>query len=422
MLDIRQIAKDPEGFRRRLARRGALPAFEDALALDARRRELIQTGDSLRNEKSVTEKGMRSADKKGPDFARFRDQMRAVAGKIKAVAQEQKQVEAELAEIMLLIPNVPDDTVPDGSSESDNVVLRAWGEKPDFDFPAVDHFTLGERLGGLDAERAVKVAAARFTFYKGAIARLERAVINLMLDMHTEEHGYTEVLPPFLVNHDSMRGTGQYPKFQEDAFEATDGLVLIPTAEVPLTNMYRGEILDEAQLPLKYTAYTPCFRREAGSYGRDTRGLIRQHQFQKVELVKFTTTEQSTAEHEGLTRNAEAVLQRLGLHYRVLDLCAGDLGQSASRTFDIEVWLPSQDTYREISSCSNCRDYQARRAAIRYRAEGQKKPQLANTLNGSGLAAGRTVVAILENYQRADGSVVVPEALRPYMGGLEFIT
>lgn len=419
MLDIRQIAKDPEGYRQRLARRGALPAFEEALALDARRRTLIQTGDGLRNEKSVAEKGMRTADKKGPLFAEFRDQMRSVAGKIKAVGVEQKQVESDLAQIMLLIPNVPDDAVPDGADESANVVLRTWGEQPSFDFEPVDHFTLGERLGGLDAERAVKVSAARFTFYKGAIARLERAVINLMLDMHTGEHGYTEILPPFLVNHASMLATGQYPKFREDAFEATDGLVLIPTAEVPLTNLHRDEILDA--VPIKYTAYTPCFRREAGSYGRDTRGLIRQHQFQKVEMVQFTAPEASVEAHEGLTRCAEAVLQRLGLHYRVVDLCAGDLGQSAARTFDIEVWLPSQATYREISSCSNFGDYQARRAAIRFRAEGHKKPQLVHTLNGSGLAAGRTVVAILENYQRADGTIVIPEALRGYMGGLEII-
>jgi seryl-tRNA synthetase len=287
----------------------------------------------------------------------------------------------------------------------------------------VEHWTLGERLGILDFERAAKVTGARFTVYRGAGARLERALISFMLDLHTAEHGYTEILPPFMVNAESMRGTGQFPKFREEAFEMEkDGYYLVPTAEVPVTNLHRDEILDGSALPLCYTAYTPCFRREAGSYGKDTRGLIRQHQFNKVELVQFVAPEDSERGHEALTRHAEEVLRRLGLHYRVVDLCAGDLGFSAARTYDLEVWLPGQKTYREISSCSNFRDFQARRAAIRYRAEAGKKPALLHTLNGSGLAVGRTVVALLENGQQADGRVRIPEALRPYMGGLEIIS
>ncbi|MCA9560887.1 MAG: serine--tRNA ligase, partial [Myxococcales bacterium] len=402
-------------------RRGAVAGLDEIIELDARRRALIQQGDALRHAKSEAEKGMRTADKAGAEFAAFRDQMRSVAADIKRVADEQKDVEAQLAELALVLPIVPDAAVPDGASEADNAVRRVWGERPTFDFEVKPHWELGEALGGLDFAAGAKISGARFTVYRGALARMERALAAYMLDLHTSRHGYTEVLTPFLVNADSMRGTGQFPKFRDDAFETTDGLVLVPTAEVSLTNLHRDDIIEAEALPIRYTGWTACFRREAGGYGRDTRGLIRQHQFQKVELVHLVAPDASEAALEALVGHAEAVLQGLGLHYRVVDLCAGDLGFGAARTFDLEVWLPGQDAFREISSCSNCRDFQARRAAIRYRAPDQKKPQLVHTLNGSGLAVGRTVVAILENYQRADGSVVVPEALRPYMGGLEII-
>ena len=423
MLDIRAIRRDPEAFARQLARRGGDVSLEPLLDLDARRRELIGRADTLRHDKSVTEKGMRTADKSSPEFATFRDQMRAVAQEIKTVAEAQRAVDEELGAMLLTLPNVPDDAVPDGTDESMNSVIRLHGEKPAFDFEPKAHDDLARALGLLDFERAAKISGARFAVYMGALARLERALISFMLDLHTDQHGYTEVLPPFLVNHDSMRGTGQFPKFTDDAFLLErDGLALIPTAEVPVTNLHRDEILQTEELPRKYTAYTPCFRREAGAYGRDTRGLIRQHQFQKVELVQFVAPEDSPAAHEALTTAAEEILKRLGLHYRVVDLCAGDLGFTAARTYDLEVWLPGQGAYREISSCSNFRDFQARRAAIRYRAPNQKKPQLVHTLNGSGLAVGRTVVAILENFQRADGTVSVPPALAPYMGGIEILT
>jgi len=423
MLDIRAIRRDPEAVAQRLARRGGDVSLEPLLALDAQRRELIGRADTLRHDKSVTEKEMRTADKSSPEFAAFRDQMRAVAQEIKTVADAQRAVDEELGAMLLTLPNVPDDTVPDGTDESMNSVIRLSGEKPEFDFEPKAHDDLARALGLLDFERAAKVSGARFAVYMGALARLERALISFMLDLHTGQHGYTEVLPPFLVNHDSMRGTGQFPKFTDDAFLLErDGLALIPTAEVPVTNLHRDEIFQMEDLPRKYTAYTPCFRREAGAYGRDTRGLIRQHQFQKVELVQFVAPEDSPAAHEALTTAAEEILKRLGLHYRVVDLCAGDLGFSAARTYDLEVWLPGQGAYREISSCSNFGDFQARRAAIRYRAPDQKKPQLVHTLNGSGLAVGRTVVAILENFQRADGTVEVPPVLVPYMGGIEFLT
>lgn len=422
MLDIREIRQAPERFREALARRGQETNFEEVIAIDAERRSLIQRADQLRQSKSATEKGMRGADKKGPEFAEFRDQMRQVAQEIKEVAAAQKENEDRLRGILLTIPNPPAAEVPDGVDESANAILRVVGEKPDFDFEPKEHVELGEALGIFDFERAVKISRSRFTVSIGAGARLERALMAYMLDTHTVAHGYTEILPPFLVNAASMEGTGQFPKFREDAFELErDGLSLIPTAEVPVTNLHRDEIFEFEALPTKYTAYTPCFRREAGSYGRDTRGLIRQHQFQKVELVQFVEPEHSEAAHEALTGHAEAILQGLGLHYRVMDLCAGDLGFSAKRTYDLEVWLPGQDAYREISSCSNFGDFQARRAAIRYRPEEGGKPRLVHTLNGSGLAIGRTVVAILENYQRADGSVLVPGALQKYMGGLKII-
>jgi seryl-tRNA synthetase len=328
-----------------------------------------------------------------------------------------------MRELLSTLPNVPHESVPQGRSEADNVEIRRWGTRPQFTFEPVDHVDLGIALGILDLERAAKISAARFAILNGAGARLERALINFMLDLHTREHGYHETLPPFIVNKASLFGTGQLPKFEEDLFKLADerDLYLIPTAEVPVTNYHREEILDAAQLPLKWAAYTPCFRSEAGSYGRDTRGVIRQHQFEKVELVKYAVPEESYDELETLTRNAETVLQRLGLHYRVVALSTADLGFGSAKTYDIEVWLPSQNTFREISSCSNYEAFQARRAQIRFRRAGGGKPEFVHTLNGSGLAVGRTWIAILENYQQADGSVIIPEALRPYMAGLEKI-
>ena len=423
MLDIRKIDQDPKDFQEKLARRGSDLSLEEVAQLSHRRRELITKTDELRHKKSLTEISMKTADKRGPEFTQFRDQMREVAQQIKQLAHELKETEAALNAALLVIPNIPDEDLPVGTSEEDNRIVRFHGEKPTLSFEPKEHWELGEALGYLDFERAVKVAQSRFSVLKGPLARLERALIQFMLNLHTERHGYQEILPPFLVNASAMQGTGQFPKFKEDAFQIEkDGLILIPTAEVPVTNLHRQEILDGAEMPIKYTAYTPCFRREAGSYGRDTRGLIRQHQFQKVELVQFVRPEESDETLEALTGHAEEVLKRLGLHYRVSLLCTGDLGFCAAKTYDLEVWLPGQSTYREISSCSNFRDFQARRAGIRYRPEPNAKPQLCHTLNGSGLAVGRTLVAILENYQNEDGSISIPEVLRSYMGGLEKIS
>jgi seryl-tRNA synthetase len=423
MLDIRQIDQDPEGFQTRLSSRGAELSLAHIADLSKRRRELIGRTEELRHQKSRTESSMKTADKKGPEFATFRDQMRSVAQEIKELAQRLKDIELELHSAVLQIPNLPDADLPVGKDEESNEEVRVVGKRPEFSFTPKEHWELGEQLGYLDFERAVKIAQSRFSVLRGPLAKLERALINFMLDLHTETHGYTEILPPFLVNYSSMEGTGQFPKFKDDAFLLErDDLALIPTAEVPLTNLHRDEILDGATLPVRYTAYTPCFRREAGSYGRDTRGLIRQHQFQKVELVQFVRPEESDAALEALTSHAEEVLKRLGLHYRMVKLCTGDLGFSAAKTYDLEVWLPGQNTYREISSCSNFRDFQARRASIRYRPEPNAKPQLCHTLNGSGLAVGRTLVAILENYQREDGSIEIPEALRAYMGNKEILS
>jgi seryl-tRNA synthetase len=347
--------------------------------------------------------------------------MRAISQEAKQKDERLKEVEAELEKILLFVPNPPHPSVPDGASGDDNVVVRTVGTKPGFDFTPLTHEVLGEKLGILDFERATKVSGPRFAFYLGAGARLERALVSFMLDLHTKR-GYREMLPPFLVKRESMQGTGQLPKFETDAFktQGENELFLVPTAEVPVTNYHADEIL-EGELPKKYVAYSPCFRSEAGSYGKDTKGLIRQHQFQKVELVKFTTPETSAAEHEALVADAEEVLKLLGLHYRVMLLCAGDMGFAAAKCYDLEVWLPGQNAFREISSCSNFDDFQARRAKIRFRAEKGDKPRLMHTINGSGLAIGRTTVAILENYQRADGSIAIPEALQPYMGGLKEI-
>jgi len=419
MLDLKYLRDNLDEAERRLATRGAavnLTAFRE---LDRRRRDLLGESEALKAEKNrVSALIGQTKDKSQVQGEIVR--MKEVSARIKTLDDELKGVEEELQGLLLTVPNLPHEDSPVGTSEADNREVRRWGVPRAFDFAPKPHWEIGEQLGILDFERAGKLAGARFALYRGAGARLERALINFMLDLHTEGHKYIEILPPFMVNRESMTGTGQLPKFEDDLFHLEDpDYFLIPTAEVPVTNIHRDEILAAEQLPLAYAAYTPCFRKEAGSYGKDTRGLIRQHQFNKVELVKFVRPEESDAELAGLLADAEEVLQRLELPYRVVDLCTGDLGFSAARTFDIEVWLPGQETYREISSCSNFRDFQARRAAIRFRREEGGRPELVHTLNGSGLAVGRTLVAILENFQQADGSVTVPEALRPYMGGVE---
>jgi len=422
MLDLKFIRENLDEAERRLATRGGASCLDGFRDLDERRRALLREGESLKAVKNtVSEEIGRVKDK-----SQVQDkilEMREVSNRIKALDEELKLVDDELNGVLMTVPNLPDPSTPLGRSESDNVVVRSWGEPTAFDFPAKPHWEIGEELGILDFERAAKITGARFTLYRGAGARLERSLTNFMLDLHTEQHGYTEVLPPFMVNRDSMTATGQLPKFEEDLFKLADPeYFLIPTAEVPVTNIHRGEILKRSDLPICYTAYTPCFRREAGSYGKDTRGLIRQHQFNKVEMVKFTHPSESAAELEKLTANAEKVLQLLELPYRVMALCSGDIGFSAAKTYDLEVWLPGQSCYREISSCSTFGDFQARRAGIRFREDEKAKPEFVHTLNGSGLAVGRTVVAVLENFQQADGSVLVPAVLRPYMGGLERIS
>jgi seryl-tRNA synthetase len=421
MLDLKYLRENLDEAERRLATRGEAVNLSAFRELDRRRRDLLGETEALKAEKNrVSVVIGQTKDKSGVQAEIAR--MKEVSGRIKSLDDELKTVEGELQNLLLMVPNIPHESSPVGAGEAENREVRRWGVPRAFEFTAKPHWEIGEQLGILDFERAGKLTGARFALYRGAGARLERALINFMLDLHTLGHKYIEILPPFMVNRESMTGTGQLPKFEDDLFHI-DGpdYFLIPTAEVPVTNIHRDEILAGADLPVCYTAYTPCFRKEAGSYGKDTRGLIRQHQFNKVELVKFVRPEDSDAELEKLLDNAEEVLRRLELPYRVVDLCTGDLGFSAARTFDIEVWLPGQETYREISSCSNFRDFQARRAAIRFRREEGGRPELVHTLNGSGLAVGRTLVAILENYQQADGSVLIPEALRPYMGGMERI-
>ncbi len=422
MFDVKYLRDNLEQARDRLASRGDEIDLSPFADLDARRRTLLGDGESLKAERNkVSALIGKTKDKSQMQGEIVR--MQEVSRHIKELDEELKGVEAELQGLLLTLPNLPHEDCPLGTSEEDNRELRTWGEPRQFEFEAKPHWELGEQLGVLDFEGAGKLAGARFSLLRGAGARLERALINFMLDLHTERHNYVEILPPFMVNRDTMTGTGQLPKFEDDLFHLDDpDFFLIPTAEVPLTNIHRDEILAGADLPICYTAHTPCFRKEAGSHGRDTRGLIRQHQFNKVELVKFVVPEESDRELEKLLDNAEEVLRQLRLPYRVVDLCTGDIGFSAARTFDIEVWLPGQQAYREISSCSNCRDFQARRAAIRFRREAKSKPELVHTLNGSGLAVGRTLLAILENYQQADGSVLIPEVLLPYMGGLKAIT
>ena len=421
MLDLKFIRENLDEAERRLRTRGGSSYLDGFREQDQRRLGLLRESESLKAlRNSVSDEIAKIKDKSQAQDKIV--EMREVSQKIKALDEELKQADEALQAFLLTVPNLPAPETPLGSSEADNVQIRTWGEAKELPFKAKPHWEIGEDLGILDFERGVKIAGARFTLYRGAGARLERALINFMLDLHTEQHGYTETLPPFLVNRETMTATGQLPKFEEDLFKTADPeFFMIPTAEVPVTNIHRGEILKKSELPISYTAYTPCFRREAGSYGKDTRGLIRQHQFNKVELVKFVHPADSAAELEKLTGHAERVLQLLGLPYRVMALCSADIGFSAARTYDLEVWLPGQSCYREISSCSNFGDFQARRGGIRFREDEKSKPEFIHTLNGSGLAVGRTLLAILENYQQEDGSVIVPELLRPYMGGLERI-
>jgi len=426
MLDLNYVRDNLDKVRAALQTRGLAPeVLDDFAKADAERRRVIGESDELnarRNTASREIGALMKAGKKDEAEAQ-RQEVGQLKDRIAELDQQREQVEARMRDLLSTLPNIPHESVPVGSDESANIEVRRWGTKPEFAFEPKDHVDLGTALGILDLERATKIASARFAILNGAGARLERALINFMLELHTGEHAYLETLPPFIVNKDSLFGTGQLPKFEEDLFKLRDDrdLYLIPTAEVPVTNYHREEILDAAQLPKKWVAYTPCFRSEAGSYGRDTRGVIRQHQFEKVELVKYSLPENSYDELESLTRDAERVLQLLGIHYRVVALSTGDLGFGSAKSYDIEVWLPSQNAFREISSCSNYEAFQARRAQIRFRRAGGSKPEFVHTLNGSGLAIGRTWVAILENYQQADGSVIIPEVLLPYMNGLEKI-
>ncbi|HEX9918463.1 MAG TPA: serine--tRNA ligase, partial [Pyrinomonadaceae bacterium] len=407
------------------ARNAPTVALDDFANLDAERRRVIAQSDELNAQRNAASRAIGALMKEGrrDEAEAQRREVGQLKERIGELDLKRDEAEANMRMLLSTLPNLPHESVPVGTDESANTEARRWGAPPEFDFEPKDHVDLGASLGILDLERATKIAGARFSILRGAGAQLERAIINFMLDLHTREHGYEETLPPFIVNRDALFGTGQLPKFEQDLFKLTDEreLYLSPTAEVPVTNIYREETLDAAELPLKMVAYTPCFRSEAGSYGRDTRGLIRQHQFEKVELVKLALPENSYDELETLTRDAERVLQKLNLHYRVVTLSTGDTGFSAAKTYDIEVWLPSQNTFREISSCSNCEAFQARRAQIRFKRAGGGKPEYVHTLNGSGLAVGRTWLAILENYQQADGSIRIPEALRPYMNGMEKI-
>ncbi len=423
MLDIKIIRENPEAVKTRLKRRGGdFKELDELLKPEEDRRSGLQQSESLKNKKKKLSAEIGQLKQKGQDAAKLMEEVRTINIAIKELDDEIQVFEQQVQDKLLAIPNIPDDSIPDGADESANQMVRDWGTKPEFSFNPKNHVEIGEQLGLIDLKRAAKISGARFAVYKGQGAGLLRALINFMIDVHTRENGYEELYPPFLVNKESMLATGQLPKFEEELFATRDDpYYLIPTAEVPVTNFHRDEILEEESLPICYAAYTPCFRREAGSYGKDTQGLIRQHQFDKVELVKFSRPEESAAELEKLVENAESILKKLDLHYRVMELCAGDLGFSAAKTYDLEVWLPSQDTYREISSCSNFADYQARRARIRCKKRTGGKAELVHTLNGSGLAAGRLFVALLENYQQEDGTVRVPEALRPYLHGQEIL-
>ena len=422
MLDIKRIRTDFDGVASKLATRGVTAeSLENIKELDAKRREILVTVEELKAERNTVSAEIAQAKRNKENVDDKIAAMQKLSADVKNLDAELLEIDEKLNAILAVLPNTPHDSVPVGVDEEENVEVRRWGTPREFNFEPKAHWDLGEDLDILDWERGAKVTGARFLFYKNLGARLERALYNFMLDEHITE-GYQEIITPYIVNRDSMYGTGQYPKFKEDTFELTDtNYVLIPTAEVPLTNYYRNEILEEKDLPIYFTAMSPSFRSEAGSAGRDTRGLIRLHQFHKVEMVKFATPEQSYDELEKMTANAENILQKLGLPYRVLSLCTGDMGFSAAKTYDLEVWIPAQNAYREISSCSNTEDFQARRAQIRYRDAADGKVKLLHTLNGSGLAVGRTVAAILENYQNEDGSVTIPEVLRPYMGGIEVI-
>jgi len=418
MLDPKIIREKTETVYKSLEDRGFSFDMERLLKVDEKRRKLIQESESMKNERNELSNEIARLKKTGLHPQDKIEHLRGLGKQIESVEQELRMSENEWNDLVLIMPNIPHSTVPVGRGDQDNQTVKTWGERPVFDFEPQPHWDIGERLDILDFKRAAKITGSRFTLYKSYGALLERALINFMLDLHTREHGYTEVLPPFMVNRETMTGTGQLPKFEEELFKL-DGLdyFLIPTDEVPVTNIHGNEILKEGDLPIKYVAYTPCFRKEAGAHGKDTRGLTRQHQFNKVELVKFVDPDNSYSELEGLLLDAEDVLKRLNIHYRVSLLCTGDLGFSASKTYDIEVWLPGQNVYREISSCSNFENFQARRAKIRYRKAGGKI-DLVHTLNGSGLAIGRTVMAVMENYQTGDGGIIVPDVLRPYMHGL----
>ena len=422
MLDLKYTRDHLEEVKEKIGRRGQAIDWDRFAHLDLERREILQEAESFRAQRNQVSDVIAEKKKKKLDATEEIARMKEVSNRIKELEPRLAEKEEALRDLMMVIPNIPHESVVVGQGDKDNLEMRKWGKNPEFPFPPKPHWDIGEALDILDFDRGAKITGARFTLYKGLGARLERALINFMLDLHTNEHGYLEVLPPFLVNRKTMTGTGQLPKFEEDLFKLNDpDYFLIPTAEVPVTNIHQDEILLEEGLPIYYTAYTPCFRKEAGSYGKDTRGLIRQHQFNKVELVKFTTPETSYEELEKLTRNAEEVLRRLEISYRVVMLCTGDLGFSAAKTYDLEAWLPGQGVYKEISSCSNFEDFQARRANIRYRPSGKKGTEFVHTLNGSGLAIGRTLVAILENFQQEDGTIIIPEALRAYMGGVERI-
>ncbi len=421
MHDIKWIREHPEAFDAGLKKRGLEPLSRQILELDEGRRSRITQIQELQQKRNDTAKAMGAIkDKASAEFERAKQDAQVIKQQL-AELESISDDNDELSKVLAAIPNIPADDVPLGLDETGNKEVRKWGEIPSFSFAPKQHFDLGEALGYMDFEQAAKISGSRFVMLKGPLARMERALAQFMLDMHTAEHGYTEIVPPFLVRDNAMYGVGQLPKFAEDSFQTTNEYRLIPTAEVPLTNMVADAIVEDVALPFRYTAYTPCFRSEAGSAGRDTRGMIRQHQFTKVELVTITTPEESQAEHERMTACAEKVLQKLGLPYRVMLLCSGDMGFSSQKTYDLEVWLPGQNMYREISSCSNCGDFQARRMKARYRPEGEKNTRFVHTLNGSALAIGRTMVAILENYQQVDGSVVVPEVLRPYMGGVTVV-
>jgi seryl-tRNA synthetase len=422
MLDVKLLRDDLEAVKARMGTRGVAIPWDAFVAVDRERRDALATVERLKERKNRLSGEIGKLKKAGADASGLMAEVEEISAEIQRSEKPLAEIEARFEEFMLALPNLPHSSVSVGKSAEENKEIRRWGEPPRFDLAPKNHWDIGEELGILDFARAAKIAGARFAVYCGLGARLERALINFMLDLHISENGYQEMLPPALVNRRSLVGTGQLPKFEDDLFRLAQGeYFLIPTAEVPLTNLHRDELLERADLPIKYVAYTPCFRSEAGSYGKDVRGLIRQHQFNKVEMVKFTEPETSYDELESMVQNAEMVLQRLGLPYRVVELCTGDMGFSAAKTYDLEVWLAGQSAYREISSCSNCEDFQSRRAQIRYRKDRKGRPIFVHTLNGSGLAVGRTLVAVLENYQQQDGSVLIPETLRPYMGGIERI-